>query len=581
MKNNTKNSIRTIRSMSTQRNNPSWKRCTFYLLITCLLALAAAPATAATYYLDAVNGSNGNNGTSQETAWEHISYAWSKVGPGDIVKLGSGTYNDPGRYGHVINYARPGVDSWENKVVFTNQEGKDPVIEDHIYLKNARLYVEFRNLKFRPLAQKNGVYINSAKNIRIINCDIQGPWNTNYYPEHTDPSTGCNLLGGNGMYIVGGTLETPMDDITIQGCSVSQFCTGIKVGCYIGDTNGDWVIKDNEIHTTAQSQLTIGASGSTTNGHILIENNHIHDNYQFQYGNEAWEITHASGIAIRADNMTIKGNIIHATGSTGGITFYTGSGGAGGFKDMVVENNLLYDIRSQYAARIYDIHDTGSVIFRNNTIIGHETGNTVPALRYGQAVTFRPINWATGGEKSVSCSGLKVYNNIVVGMMSFEDAQTSGDGGMESYTEDYNYCYSMSDPDGNYNNTGANTTLALTARYGSPSEVFASGYFVGANYTTSMHRLNLNDVYRLVEGSSAIGRSAASYSVATDILGNPRDANPDAGCFEYISESENIPEPHPQNPPESHPQNPPVDGEGSDGSDGNDGSESEEDEQFE
>ncbi|MFH1617073.1 MAG: DUF1565 domain-containing protein, partial [Candidatus Margulisiibacteriota bacterium] len=58
-----------------------------------IFLLACAPALGATYYVDAVNGDNLNNGTATETPWKTISYSATNSASGDIINVLPGLYN--------------------------------------------------------------------------------------------------------------------------------------------------------------------------------------------------------------------------------------------------------------------------------------------------------------------------------------------------------------------------------------------------------------------------------------------------------------------------------------------------------
>ncbi len=68
------------------------------LLITAWLLLSAGAAQAATYYVDSAAGSNGNDGTSQQTAWQappglgSSGSGWKSIHPGDRIILKRGSH---------------------------------------------------------------------------------------------------------------------------------------------------------------------------------------------------------------------------------------------------------------------------------------------------------------------------------------------------------------------------------------------------------------------------------------------------------------------------------------------------------
>ncbi len=494
-----------------------------------LILLFTLPLPATTYYVDPVDGNDDAptvDGLSEGNAWSTITYAYANAGAGDTIYLMDGAVFD----GETIQNENPAVNSWANKITITKNPGDDPIIQGLLLTRENHLYLEINDVKFRPLADGDtALEIASVSALRFINLDYQGIWNTDYSDLNEKDSSGYDALSSGISFrdsIVGALVE----DVTIQDCNINSVVTGISIACYVGDTNGGWTIKDNEVHRTAESQIKLSPDNSATgdNGAILVDGNHLHDYYSFYTG---VDMSHASGVSIRASNVTVQNNFIHATGSTAGITAYFGGGEDGvGYSDLLIQNNLVYDNANTfgYAVRLYDISDTGSVIFRNNTIIGWELGPTDPRY-YGTVVHINPYGYRAGGDPPVDCSGLELYNNVVVGLVSFDDSQDA-ESGLGSYTENYNYFYSARNPAGNYYTSHDNTVIITVADYNS---FFTSGFFVDPNYVAAMHREDLNwDEYTLDASSPAINFGDPNNFPVTDINGVDRDGSPDAGCYE-------------------------------------------------
>lgn len=68
-------------------------------------------------------------------------------------------------------------------------------------------------------------------------------------------------------------------------------------------------------------------------------------------------------------------------------------------------------------------------------------------------------------------------------------------------------------------------------------EFFAGGTdfekYTGTYPNGSPHGVTLNDAYKLAPGSKAIGFGNPGQATAADLLGVPRDDQPDAGAYEY------------------------------------------------
>ena len=64
------------------------------LILTAILALAAAPSLASTYYVRATLGEDAHDGTSPQTAWQHLFKLATAMHPGDTAYVGPGLYRD-------------------------------------------------------------------------------------------------------------------------------------------------------------------------------------------------------------------------------------------------------------------------------------------------------------------------------------------------------------------------------------------------------------------------------------------------------------------------------------------------------
>ena len=64
------------------------------LILMCLLLFFPASSWAAVYYVDIVNGNDGNAGTSPGTgAWKTLHYAVGQISSGDVLNVAAGTYS--------------------------------------------------------------------------------------------------------------------------------------------------------------------------------------------------------------------------------------------------------------------------------------------------------------------------------------------------------------------------------------------------------------------------------------------------------------------------------------------------------
>ena len=502
-----------------------------------LILLFALPSQAAgPYYVDPVDGNDANDGLSEGEAWATIQSAITQSGAGETVYLMDGAVHGP----ETIDTNNAAHNSWDNKLTITKNPGDDAIVRD-IEFKDNSFYVELNDIKVRPLAAGSGILVTSASSMRFIGLNYTGVWNTNFSDLIERDPSGYDALS-DGFYITGGGAEADslMDDITIEDCNITQVIQGITIACFVGDANGQWTIRNNHVHTTARSQIKVDAGNKGSNGHVLVDGNHIHDYYSFFTG---VDMSHASGVTMKATNMTVQNNRIHATGSTSGIATYQNNGGPTGFHTILIQNNLVYDNDSQYAIRLLDISDTGSFIFRNNTVVGwnQASGGQIGsgATHYFTVMQVRPHGWyEADGIPPADCSGLEIYNNTIVGQAYFDGEQGVGNtGGLVNMKEDYNYFYAVITPF-NQRIPSHDNTVILTSTANAPfDDTFEDGYFVGGNFTTQLHREELDDEYKLVLGSPAINNGDALNAPATDLEGNARVGDPDIGCYEFGGEA--------------------------------------------
>jgi hypothetical protein len=149
-------------------------------------------------------------------------------------------------------------------------------------------------------------------------------------------------------------------------------------------------------------------------------------------------------------------------------------------------------------------------IFRNNTFV---TGATIYIA------------------KNENGSNLNLYNNIITGGFSIsyyydQNASSSAPAhslwgnineGKNLYGELYSRgCgWKCAAPDGKFS--------------ASSTSIQYSGFTVGSFFVSSSGEYP----YQLASGSKAVGFADPAQAPATDLLGRDRDAQPDAGCYEY------------------------------------------------
>jgi parallel beta-helix repeat protein len=503
------------------------------LITTLILFCLILPQTsqAATYYVD-IDGvgedgilgttddviSNDTNPGTSSAPWKTLTKAQATLVHGDTVLVRNGNY------GSLSFVSTVDSNNWTEKITYKAALGHTPVLtylESNSNSKLVHRYLEFDGLTINVPddgVRRWAIYFRNSDYLRILNCTVNGVWK--------DPSSNGMTYYG---IMIAETLSADMNDILIENCYVQNCAEGIAI---YGSPKDNVIFRNNTIYHTSGSGMNI--SCTTNNNTILIEGNYIS-------GQESVGGAHASGLELRARNLIVRNNIIHNFGNTSGITTYpstfNGQGGfpSGGFTNMLFENNLVYDTRNINTTWLHGIGQ--NFVFRNNTLIGKHWGTEKYALWYGAASDFTP--W----DPNFDGSGLIIANNVLVGILNvdkqfFSKAIITG-----------NVVYSFGNTvDGWYNSTEFPGNIIVKTNNSSPNPTYFEGsgtFFEGGelfdqySYTrpggTDPHGINLGDSYKLASGSSAIGFANSSYAPATDILGNPRDSQPDAGAYEYIS----------------------------------------------
>jgi len=519
----TANKIETFRPAHRQGHRRSRMHLIFCLLITVLLCLTAASntASAATYYLDAVNGNDSYDGLAPE--WESGTHGpWKTVAKAESsVVNGSTVYLRSGNYGEVyINRTGLNRTSWDDGVTYMADDGQDPVFIQLRVSGDVDRYVEFNDISIiYPYTFGYGadaIVVENSDYVRLINLDIHGTW-----------------LPDNSAVSAKGVVLRSINNILVEGCEIKDFQRGLSIGrSGVGD---NIVLRNNHIHHIVGTGIEL-AESTKDNGVILIEGNHIH-NQHVLFG------AHGSGLEIRCSNVTVRGNIVHDFGNTRPIRTY---GTNSILRDptepydhsnMLFENNLVYDAKNWYPVEFTYIGD--NFVFRNNTVIGKKEPS-----KYGTALMLRP---GVDSPEHQYGAGFSMYNNILVGKVSiYFDTPYA-------FNEDNNIIWEHSESTLTVSMT--NTKIIKIGGVVSDEDYFeaAGNFFSGGSdpalfntysYTVAApgtHKQNLNDAYKLADGSDAIGFANPAYAPNSDILGvsrvfPPDVLPPDAGCYEYVSD---------------------------------------------
>ena len=262
------------------------------------------------YYVDAVHGSDGNNGLTPQTAFATLDKASSLVVPGATVYALSGTYSAFDSSGATLTIATAGgPNAW---ISFVAYPGQHPVIQ---------LY---------PHAWQGIHVLGAAAYILVDGFEIAG------LRSSVDPAKARRDHGQDGLYnencvaLDGASQNTIVNNVVVRNSYVHD-CTGAGIG---GDQI-DYVTVDNNVVTYNAYYSAYGQSGITMYHQTDIDGNIGYKTYvvaNLCYGNRQDVPTLGTSPPIVTDgNAIIIDSNLHA--GSGGIPY----GGR-----TYVANNIVY-----------------------------------------------------------------------------------------------------------------------------------------------------------------------------------------------------------------------------------------------
>lgn len=515
--------------------------------IALIILLFACCAQGATYYVDASEGSDENNGESWETPWKTIPYTWSDPRGGNTIAEGDTIYFKDGNYGVFRESTHDGGGRLfyrNNWITYKADSGHTPTLSK-IGIRNEDKWGEIEHgrsyLKFEGFGIEAGVGVAYSSYFQIRDCNITGEVETyeGLYAPYL-PFLSCAVSAGGCQHVViednemsrvhRGISVSGANNVTIRNNEIHYFGEdGITAPGH------NMAIDRNEIYDVNVYRTTIDiygtGSGDFNEGETIIQEGTNAEGiysmnpsgpyliYQttaikFQTaGNGGGTITgqdsgatisnitrvdkqHTDGIAMHGhsiSNMVITSNIIHP-GSWNGIKLATYDGGV--LSNILIANNLIYNT-NDYAMYIAAEPVGGSpdAQFTDISIINN-------TFYYGEKLHIR---------NSVTIENF--YNNIVTRLFidSWKDAEVVNHGNnIFGYNEDPN---------------GQGDFIRDTE-----TEYVLSVEDFAALFTDSA-----NDDLTLDSESLAIDYADATYAPATDLLGNsrPYGEGDDAGAYEY------------------------------------------------
>lgn len=328
-----------------------------------------------------------------------------------------------------------------------------------------------------------------------------------------------NLAPGAALNIDGQSNKT-YDGGSYSNLSIKN-STGITVknakfagtGAVINIDGSSDVVVDN-CEADGLGEACVGVNIRGASHHLTIKNCHIHniadDGFQLRGTN--------------LNNITIQGNRIHkllGKGTDGVVSGPCYNGHSDGIEtantDRVsIIGNILYDIKSTSAIIVGD--DTNMKI-HNNICYTPETAITVYHHKQTNTEIYHNTFWGShfaGLAIGKNVLGLKAYNNII---HKIDFSHLGGTYDNTKMSIDYNVV----------------SMVGVGYTYGAHDKMYPAMSFtnmVNAYSTTKPTEVTIED-FGLLAGSPAINNGKTGLGITTDILGNPRDAQPDMGAIEY------------------------------------------------
>ena len=446
---------------------------------------------AATYHVDAINGSDSSGNGSVSTPYQTLTPVLSQLTGGDDVILYDGNYGS-------LRYVSMTSDIFTDWVEFKAASGASPELDEvviHSANKGTNLsgsfdaYIRLSGLHIIGDGVNNSVALVGARHVHVEDCliEVEGPWTGS---ETNIEKTGFILSAGT--------------DITLENCEITRVGTGIAAAGH--DVN----ILYNHIHDITHDGIRVTGLNDS-----LIEGNLIHGLDDGVEDSEASWSKHCdaihifiSGSSVESllvpnDNVTIRGNIIYDIEAQA-VQFNNYSP----FPDVhnaniIFENNIFGPVHSVFVFNDADIVE--GLTIRNNTFLYLPGGTSYVNPNNGTQRTLVSDNH--GLRVTPNTTDLEIYNNILV----------------------YGGGLPVDNADVFENNVILHTTTEGIDIGGSSNVATTEEQFVNA---AAMDGVLLNS-------SWAISRSSSTLSTyGYDIYGTARSTSVEAGAYEYTSAPE-------------------------------------------
>lgn len=371
----------------------------FYLLTLSFISffLFSSIAWSSIYYVDATNGNDSNNGTSQPTPWRTIAKVTaSSFNAGDQILLKSGqiwremlVVPSSGAPGNPITFGAYGA-------------GASPIITGYnVFVGFSAITSNVYQLASVTIQPKVVAYNGTLLKYHHVGTAIgvnEWDWASNilYINVGGNPSAGIVEVGQRNFNITGVRKDyITIDGITMQGANITSV--------YLVTSTNNWIIKNSNIYNTLSGIQ--GASDAGNNN--TIQDNSIHDTVEFGI---CW-----SGGKDSSGNI-FQRNIVYNVGGKGGtptnmsgIYAVVGSG-------TIIQNNTIHSCGETFGDHGIYLSASDTVVIRYNTIYNIPYGWGIKVSNSDTVDVYYNLMYNDGGGVVIEVgtpSYINVYNNVI------------------------------------------------------------------------------------------------------------------------------------------------------------------------
>jgi len=414
------------------------------------------PLPAGNYYVS-FNGNDANSG-AETSPWRHIQYAVNKVGPGSIVYVMNGVYNE------TVTFPRSGGSG--AYITLQNYPGQAPVIdgtglpisgETGLVVIENKTYIkvigfEIRNLKTGgvPAAFPAGIWIRgNGAFLEIRNNSVH------------DIENSCSRCGAHGIAVYGRDPNASIHDILIDGNEVYNGKFGWSESMVLNGNVEKFIVSNNSVHDNDNIGIDfIGYEGEnpdpavdrardgTVSGNLVYNIN--------SYGNPAYgnersadgiyvdggtnilierNIVHHANLGIELASewkgkstsyITVRDNFVYSN-TQAGIAFGGYDRRRGSTQYCNIVNNTLYDNFTQgdWGAELYVQFDTRYNIVKNNVIYANASSRFIES--WSPTMTENVVDYNLYFAPGGGTDGTWIWKNVTYTTFAAYQAASGND----------------------------------------------------------------------------------------------------------------------------------------------------------